>query len=342
MAAKVIHAHLSYKRIYSHVYKYIDDLFKNPMTKQEQAIHTGFAFDQNYITPFYVLLTSLFHNNKSSYLVIHSIATGISEQEKKNIQKYVQQHNADIFFYNIDEDYVRRNVVIPENHHFTIATYYRLFLPALLPPSVKKLLFIDTDVVVTGDLRELYHTDIGNAPFGAVPDSYPHIRTDLDLQERSQYFNAGVLLIDVENWKRSQVADKAMQFIAKYPEKIKYVDQDALNATQKGAWFTLSGKYNVAWFDVTQHVSRKKLVKNAVIIHYTTSNKPWNALGGNKLRYVYHKYLQKSPCASSKKYVDFEWNATFLKRFLFMRFMEWYYEHPQIVAIYRKIMGKSR
>lgn len=312
------------------------------MAGQESTIHVASAFDRNYITPFYVLLTSLFYNNRNTKLVIHSIATGVSEGEKKDIEFYVHKNSADIFFYDIDEDYVRRSVVVPEDNYFTIATYYRLFLPALLPAGVKKLLYIDTDAIVIGDLRKIYATDIGPAPFAAVPDSYPEIRTDLGLQEKGQYFNAGVLLIDVENWKGQRVTEAAMQFVADYPEKVMFVDQDALNATQIGKWHRLAKGYNVTWFDVALEAPKKELVKDAAIIHYTSTHKPWKALGRNKLRYLYHYYLKKSPHAHHKKYTDFKWTAQHLKQFLFIRILEWYFEHPGVVAVTRKVRGRKR
>jgi lipopolysaccharide biosynthesis glycosyltransferase len=288
-----------------------------------------------------VLLTSLFHNNRKNQLVIHSIATGISESEKKGIEDYVKQNGAEILFYDIDEDYVRNHVVIPPNVHFTIATYYRLFLPALVSGVTDRLFYIDTDAVVREDLKNIYHTNIGNLPFAAVPDSFPELRTDLGIFEKGNYFNAGVLLIDIANWQAHRVTEKAMQFLADHPEKIRFVDQDALNGTQQGQWYQLPQKYNITWFDVLQEVPKKKLLQNAAIIHYTGGNKPWNALGANKLRHIYHYYRKRSPFASQKKYTDFRWSAGSIRQFLFIRLLEWYFEHPLIVTITRKIRGRA-
>lgn len=293
---------------------------------KENIIHVASAFDQNYITPFYVLLTSIFCNSSGSKIIIHSIATGVSESEKERIQSYAAENNAGIFFYDIDEDYVRRNVVVPVNNYFTIATYYRLFLPSLISAEVEKLLYIDTDAIVIADLKELYDTDIGTAPFGAAPDPYPVIRTDLGLYEKGNYFNAGVLLIDIANWKNQSVTEEAMQFIMQYPEKIRFVDQDALNATQKGKWYRLDSKYNMTWLDVSLQTPKEDLVKDKVIIHYTTAHKPWNALGRNKLRYLYHRYLKLSPRSHEKRYADFKWKKELILRFMKMRIKEFYFD----------------
>jgi lipopolysaccharide biosynthesis glycosyltransferase len=296
------------------------------MAEQNGTIHIASAFDRHYITPFYVLLTSVFANNRKNSITIHSIATGVSKTEKEEIKNFVLKNNAEIFFYDIDEEYVRKNVVVPINNYFTIATYYRLFLPSLLPVDVKKLLYIDTDAIVLDDLKELYTTDIDGLPFGAVSDPYPVIRTDLGLYEEGKYFNAGVLLIDIENWKQQQVMEKAMRFIADHPEKIRFVDQDALNATQKDKWYRLDGKYNMTWLEVSLQVPKKELVKDKVIIHYTTAHKPWNSLGRNKLRYLYHQYLKMSPRSNERKYTDFNWDISLLMTFVKMRIKEFYFD----------------
>lgn len=305
-------------------------------------MHVSSAFDKAYLTPFYVLVTSLLLHNKKNNVVIHSIATGVSETEKAEIRNFVRRHNADIFFYEVDEEYVRKNVVLPpDNVYFTIATYYRLFLPALVSSATNRLLYIDTDAVVREDLKTLYTTNIGQTPFAAVPDSYPHLRTDLGFHEEGKYFNAGVLLIDVANWRQHRVTEKALQFLADHPEKIKFVDQDALNATQKDNWHPLPKKYNVTLFDVPLEVPKQKLLQNAAIIHYTGAHKPWNALGENKLRHVYHRFLKQSPLYSQKKYPGFRWSFQAVKKFFFIRLLEWYFEHPQLVKAVRKIRGRA-
>jgi lipopolysaccharide biosynthesis glycosyltransferase len=308
---------------------------------EENIIHIGTAFDEQYITPFYVLLTSIFYNNPGKDIVVHSIATGVSSKEKEKLKNFAGKHKAKILFYDIDEEYIKKNVVIPVNNYFTIATYYRLFLPYLVPSEVKRILFIDTDAVVINELESLYHMDIGNAPFAAASDPYPEIREDLGIYKEGEYFNAGVLLIDVAQWKDQKVTEKAMQFIKDHPEKIKWVDQDALNATQKERWYRLDRKYNMTKVDVMLHIPKKELVKDKVIIHYTTAQKPWKALGNNKLRYLYHYYLKRSPCASQKKYIDFKWSGTVLRRFVEIRLYEWFFEYPLLVGLYRKIRGRS-
>jgi lipopolysaccharide biosynthesis glycosyltransferase len=291
-------------------------------------LHIALGFDENYIVPIYALFTSIFINNRTNAIIFHVIVTGISQLEKDKLIDYVKQNKADILFYEINEDEVKKVVYIPDGTHFTIATYYRLFLPALLPPEITKLLYIDADTVVIGNLQPLYDVDLGGVPLAAAVDTFPSlVREDLGINEENSIFNAGVLLIDTKNWLNQKVTENAIDFILKFPEKIKYVDQDALNATLINKWYKLDSKYNFLSFEVILQKPSKHLVRDKVIIHYNTPQKPWHCLAPNKLRYLYHFYLRKSPKSQEKKYTDFKWTIKNVWIFMRMRIKEYYFDH---------------
>lgn len=289
-------------------------------------MHVALGFDKHYIVPVYTLLTSIFLNNKNNKIFFHAIATGLTAAEKEGIKKFVQQNKADISFYTVNEEEIKKSVIIPQGSHFTIATYYRLFFTSLIPSSVRRLIYIDCDTVVVGDLRPLYEAEIGEAPFGAVADPHPEIRTDLDIHEPGHYFNSGVLIIDTQNWAKHKVTENALEFISRYPEKIKFVDQDVLNATLKGKWQPIDSKYNVMLLDVVLQTPTKDLLKGKVIIHFTSPWKPWHCLTKNKLRSVYRHYLRRSPKRREKMYTDFKWDYKTLSAFFRIRIKEYYFD----------------
>lgn len=290
-------------------------------------IHIALGFDKNYIVHVYALLTSVLHNNKGCDLHFHVIATGITNTEKSDLEHYIYVNNAKISFYQLSEELVRSKVVIPAGTHFTIATYYRIFFPSLIDPGIKKLLYIDSDVIVIGNLWELYNTNIGYCPIAAAPDSGAELREDLGIYKKEDYFNAGVLLIDTKNWKGQNVTERVIKFLFDHPEKVKYVDQDALNATLIDNWYRISNKYNFTLLDVKLQVPSKELIKDVVIIHYTSWRKPWHCLTRNKLRYLYHDYLRLSPKAYEKKYTDLKWDIKTMWHFSRIRMKEFYFEN---------------
>lgn len=293
---------------------------------QNVTRHIALGFDKNYIIPIYTLLTSIFLNNSRLQLFFHVIASGLTQEEKDRLSAYVKENKAQIQFHKISEKQVAEDVVIPAGSHFTIATYYRLFFPALMPQAVDTLLYIDSDTVVNGSLEPLFTINLGNAPVAAVPDPHPEVRPELGITKPGQYFNAGVLLIDVKNWIEQRVTERAFDFIQKFPDKIKFVDQDVLNAVLVNQWKKLPKKYNVMLLDVVIQVPKKELLKESVIIHFTSPWKPWHCLTKNKLRSVYHYYLRLSPMRHAKSYIDFKWEYKTLLPFIRIRCKELYFD----------------
>lgn len=71
------------------------------MTDEKNAVHIALAFDQGYLTPLYVLLTSIFINNGTGQIIIHAISTGLSNAEHQGITDFVTRRSGVIHFYTI-------------------------------------------------------------------------------------------------------------------------------------------------------------------------------------------------------------------------------------------------
>jgi len=282
------------------------------------TIHIALTFDQNYLTPFFVVLTSVFSNNPESRIHVHAIATGVSSAEKNRISAFVQQNRGEVFFYEIEPEQVQ-GLMIPKNSHLSAAMYYRLFLPFLVPEQIGKLLYLDTDIVVIGSLKELYDTNLNNLPFGAIPEiSATKNRPDLGIYEENIYFNSGVLLMNIAEWKKQRITEKTLQYIHDFPNKLIYPDQDALNVITENHYYKLDGKYNVLPFDIPEYLPTRKykdFLKDKVIMHYTLKEyKPWSILSTHHFSYLYKTYFDKSPQANEKMYTDVEMTPRFMLR----------------------------
>jgi len=282
------------------------------------TIHIALTFDQNYLTPFFVVLTSVFSNNPASCIHVHAIATGLSIAEKDRIRAFVQQHQNEITFYEVSSEQLA-GFAVPQNSHLSVATYYRLFLPYLITEEVDKLLYLDTDIVVIGSLSELYNTNLEALLFAAVPEvSATKNRPDLGIYEENIYFNAGVMLMNIAEWKKRRISEKAIQCIQNYPEKLIYHDQDALNIVAENHYYKLDGKYNVLPFDIPEYLPTRKykdFLKDKVIMHYTLKEyKPWSILSTHHFSYLYKIYFDKSPQANEKMYTDVEMTPRFMLR----------------------------
>jgi lipopolysaccharide biosynthesis glycosyltransferase len=299
------------------------------------TIHLGIAFDQNYLSPFYALLTSILENNSKNKIVIHAIITGVSEKEQEDIRTYIGKHNSsEIHYYHIDQEAVSKLVLVSK---WTPAVYYRLFFPLIIPQDIERLLYIDTDTLVVNDLSELYSKKLDSYPVGAVYDNYVKTAPQLGIEQEGNYFNSGVLLIDLPKWREQQISEKTMRFLSENPEKIKFVDQDALNAVLKNNWKKLNWKYNTMYSVIPQDIRRDQLkdfLKDKVIIHFTLQ-RPWNVLCANRYRDLYYNYLMKSPAPNKARHTDLKTDK--ILPLLKLRLTEFYMDTPILQKVWRTI-----
>jgi lipopolysaccharide biosynthesis glycosyltransferase len=300
-------------------------------------LHLGIAFDQNYMRHFYALFASILQHNSQHSIVVHAIITGLSDLDKAHIKNYAENNGATIYFYEIDENFVKQFVV---NSHWSSAVYYRLFFPIIIPESVTRLLYLDTDIVVINDLCELFTLDLGNHPIAAVYDNWVKTAPQLGIMEEGDYFNSGMMLINIPVWKKEKVTEKVFGYLATYPERINYVDQCALNAVLINQWKKLDFRYNVLHSWIPEGMTKKEqrqFLKNKYIIHYTL-DRPWKMLCRNQFRYLYFKYLRKSPFRPNKKYDDFEFRK--LPDYLRIKVIELYNDLPLVKDLWRKLKMK--
>ena len=293
------------------------------------------AFDQNYLHPIYALVTSILRHNAGSKLHFHAIATGISVHEKEKLRNYIELTGGKLSFYDVNEELVRKFVLT--NNKWSPAVYYRLFFPLLISEDIRRLLYLDSDTIVINDLYELYTLDLGHHPVAAVYDNYVKVQPLLSIHEPGEYFNSGVLLLDIKRWKEQKISEQAIDYIMKHPDRLQFVDQCALNGVLHNNWKKIDSRYNLLYSYIPESISKKGLaffLKSKVVVHFTIQ-RPWNMLCKNRLRYLYHHYLSQAPVAQRRqKYVDFAWSK--IPAWIGIRVSEFYFDHPLIQQVWRK------
>jgi UDP-glucose:(galactosyl)LPS alpha-1,2-glucosyltransferase len=300
-------------------------------------MHIAIAFDENYLTPVYALLTSVFENNQHESIVIHAIATGLAATEQDELRSYVASYASTICYYDI-EDSFGRDFVLPPTLWWTASIYYRLLFPLVMAPDIERFVYLDTDIIVLGKLRSLFATDMQGLPVAAVRD-FVAARPELGIFEADSYFNSGVLLIDRPQWLARDVTNQAIAFIRTNSELLLYPDQDALNAVLAKSWVKLDSRFNRMFPEIPRDQPRKKLksvLQETVILHYTTQNKPWSMLGENKLRDLYFRYLKKVPAKYRRRYDNFSWNRHKIRRMLEIRLGELVVDYPALLTPWRR------
>jgi lipopolysaccharide biosynthesis glycosyltransferase len=162
--------------------------------------------------------------------------------------------------------------------HLTHAAYARLFLHELLP-TVDRVIYLDCDLLICGDLVELAEMDLGGVPLAAVRDrvitTFAHeldtLAADLPaVDPQSPYFNSGVLVLDL---RRLRELDAAALYAQTFRQvKAKQADQSILNVVCLGRWKMLPAHWNrqilLGSFNVFAD-------RRGGIWHFTSRIKPW-------------------------------------------------------------------
>lgn len=181
------------------------------------------------------------------------------------------------------------------DERITRETYLRLLAPDVLDAGIGRALYLDCDLVVLGDLRSLFDADLGDCPLGAVPDL---IRLLLQPAGDPTYVNAGVLVIDLDRWRREGLTETMLAYAGAHRDFLEYHDQDVINHVLKGRIRLLDFRWNVH-ADVLRFPPRllgahRRAVSEArahpAIVHYTGAAKPWQFRSQAAAKRQYFRY----------------------------------------------------
>lgn len=271
----------------------------NPLDENSRSIiPVVFAADDNYVPMLTTTMYSMMkHASADRRFDIIVLERDISEQNKQNVKLFLEQFpNATVRFYDVSR-VVAGYDLTTSNAHISVETYYRFIIQDALP-FYSKILYLDSDLVVNGDVAELYDTPLGDAAIGAVRDldflgnlnmkngeRMEYVDRMLHMKQPFDYFQAGVLVMNLDRMREIHTVSEWLE-IASDPGFI-YNDQDILNMECEGAVHYLPYEWNVmhdcagrvqgvfsfAPAEVFKaYMGSRKAPK---IVHYAGFDKPW-------------------------------------------------------------------
>ena len=252
-----------------------------------------FSTDDNYIPYLDVAVSSLIANASRDYSYrIIVLNTGLRSD---NIAKVKQNERPGfaIDFIDISKRIEKIRSHFKNIYHFSIVTYYRLFIASLFP-QYDKILYLDCDIVVLGDVAELYHTDLGQNILGAVADQYVCNTMEFRLYaekaigvDPDTYFNAGILVISLDQFRKNRIEQKFIKLITEYDFDLLDPDQAYLNYLCFGKTHMLPNGWNKEPMALPCEGKKN-------IVHYALYKKPWQYDDVMDGEYFWH-YAEKSP-----------------------------------------------
>lgn len=179
-------------------------------------IHIACNIDSNYVRHCAVTLVSLFENNRKEQITAHIIARDLSDAEKKILIDLAAPYGNRVCFYEPDIKLLEGFTIRKFSKRISMATYYRCILSELLPVDIDRLLYLDCDIVIVGDISEYWNTPLNDETgVAAVADMgcddaarYEILKYPME----DSYFNAGVLLINLDYWRKNDVAHACVDY----------------------------------------------------------------------------------------------------------------------------------
>lgn len=202
-----------------------------------------YTCDENYAPFAGVSMTSLFRNNTDlDRICVYLVLDGVSAENQMRYRTLAQQYGREVVLIDAREVVERiRNLNIP-TYRGSYSANFRLFFTEFIPVAMDRLLYLDSDTIVTGSLRPLLELDTGGCWYAMVRDSMMLRRGKIFDYEAP--YNSGVLLIDVQAWKRDDVTQKLLDHIRQIRARYVNPDQDLLNVVGEGHILCLPPEYN--------------------------------------------------------------------------------------------------
>lgn len=242
--------------------------------REKMEIPIIFATDDNYVPFLEVTLRSIIANASKKYnYVINVLNTGLNKERTDKV-KLLENENFKINFCDISDHIVRIKDKLKNLYHFGLAAWYRLFIQSIFP-EYDKVVYLDCDIIVLGDVSELYNVDIGdnllaaaNCNIISTHDVFGEYAEKFVGVPRNKYLQSGVLVMNLKEFRKRDLENKFCYLINKYNFDVVDPDQAYLTAMCYGSVKYLPNGWN-------KEAIPTPLEGKLNIVHYALYKKPW-------------------------------------------------------------------
>lgn len=263
------------------------------------------SLNHKYLRYAYVMMTSVLENNREEKTEFYLLNADLTDEDRGNLHELERQYNCAIHYLMIDKSLFPENLAIA-TENWTLESYFRLMLTMVLPKDVDRLLYLDVDIIVDKPLTDLYYQDFEENMFCVCREitfqgTFSDYRKDIFnhmFSEEYQYFNAGVMLWNIEGLRREEYTFESYLALAqKVGTRLVAFDQDLLNLMHyKQIKYVDEYLYDLfPRFAYFHGIKYEDVKKETVIIHYT-GEKPWD---GKPIHYdtemLWWEYAKKTP-----------------------------------------------
>lgn len=246
------------------------------------------CFDHKFVMPTGVMIYSICANNREEDINFHLVCDeSVSDKDEKDLTDTISAFESKGVFFYRTKSAMFKEFPICQNGRLPASAYYRLLLTEILPKTINKVLYLDGDCIIRHSLLPLWNIDVEGYAIAAVPDGRDgdiSIYNRLRYSSQLGYFNSGVMLINLDYWRKNEVVTMFADYVIQYPDRITLADQDVLNVLFCKKKLSIPIKYNLIcsfllrtprWVYRKYENELREALKNPVIIHFTGNIKPW-------------------------------------------------------------------
>lgn len=233
------------------------------------------AINSDYLVQCETMIFSLLRHNVQYDIKIHILNRNLSESQLESLGGFIESHGGRYKVYEIN-DRVFDELTLGLDR-FSVEMYFRILAYRILPDDVERAMWLDSDLVVLGDIGEFYFQDFNEKELIVCKDAYcdsqfiQEIKTKMNLSQDHSYFNSGVIIFNFSLMRKEITSEIISNVVNRYKSCLTYPDQDLLNKI-----YTNKVKY-CDWREFNFQVNEvyKCNLDKVKILHYAGVRKPW-------------------------------------------------------------------
>jgi lipopolysaccharide biosynthesis glycosyltransferase len=210
--------------------------YANTGTEDSAFMHIAFNVNDKFVMQTGVAITSICESNSWKNFYFHVFCDGMSDANKEKLRQTAVKYRFRCCIYVMD--------MLPfqafhiKTKHFSRVTYLRTVMPKILQELTDRYLYMDADMICLGDISELERIDLQGYPFAAATETDEAVayKTSFLKMKGNRYFNDGLMWVDIPEWERERITERAFEYQGADPKRFSGQSQDILNLVLDGGY----------------------------------------------------------------------------------------------------------
>ena len=265
-----------------------------------QPVNLLVTLDEHYLPQLQVMLSSLSINNPGISCRVFLLHRGYSQDTLAKLESDLKGIGYELSPVLVDQGLFAG---APVSKQYPQEMYYRLLAAQLLPKELDRVLYLDPDILIINSIAPLWEMNLhGNLFAAAAHTGKTELSNNVNrvrLGTEQDYFNSGVLLMDLQRCRKEIVSDEIFRFVKDHGQELVLPDQDVLNALYGNRvlplddvlWNYDARNYSNYFMRSLGEASLPWVMEHTAILHFCGKEKPWKAHYRHRFGVLYLHYM---------------------------------------------------